>query len=64
MIGIYGIKNKINGKIYVGQSIDIKNRWTSETKLKIRNAITGIKRSEETKRKISQSKLGKKHKGE
>ena len=27
MIGIYKIINKINGKIYVGQSIDIEERW-------------------------------------
>lgn len=27
MIGIYKITNKINGKIYVGQSIDIDRRW-------------------------------------
>ena len=27
MIGIYKITNQINGKIYIGQSIDIKNRW-------------------------------------
>lgn len=27
MVGIYKITNKINGKIYVGQSIDIKERW-------------------------------------
>lgn len=27
MIGIYGIKNKINGKIYIGQSINIIQRW-------------------------------------
>lgn len=27
MTGIYAIRNKINGKHYVGQSIDIKNRW-------------------------------------
>ena len=27
MIGIYKIINNINGKIYVGQSIDIKERW-------------------------------------
>lgn len=26
MIGIYKIENKINGKIYIGQSIDINNR--------------------------------------
>lgn len=27
MIGIYAIKNKINGKMYVGQSVNIKKRW-------------------------------------
>jgi hypothetical protein len=27
MIGIYKITNLINGKIYVGQSIDIVERW-------------------------------------
>ncbi len=27
MIGIYKITNKINGKAYIGQSIDIENRW-------------------------------------
>lgn len=25
--GVYQIKNKINGKIYIGQSIDIERRW-------------------------------------
>lgn len=25
--GIYKIKNKINGKMYIGQSVDIKKRW-------------------------------------
>lgn len=27
MIGIYKITNKINGKSYIGQSIDIERRW-------------------------------------
>ena len=27
MIGIYSITNKINGKRYIGQSININNRW-------------------------------------
>lgn len=27
MIGIYKIENKANGKVYIGQSIDIDNRW-------------------------------------
>lgn len=25
--GIYKIRNCINGKVYIGQSINIKNRW-------------------------------------
>ena len=28
MIGIYKIENKINHKIYIGQSIDIQKRWS------------------------------------
>lgn len=28
MVGIYGIKNKINNKIYIGKSKNIKNRWS------------------------------------
>jgi len=28
MIGIYGIKNKVNGKIYIGQSVQIRKRKT------------------------------------
>lgn len=27
MIGIYKIENKVNGKLYVGSSVDIYNRW-------------------------------------
>ena len=27
MIGIYKITNLINGKIYIGQSVDINKRW-------------------------------------
>lgn len=27
MIGIYKIQNKVNGKIYIGQSVNIENRW-------------------------------------
>lgn len=34
MIGIYAIQNKINGKIYVGQSIDIERRWKDEKRTK------------------------------
>ena len=31
MIGIYKITNKINGKIYIGQSNDIKRRFLEHT---------------------------------
>ena len=27
MVGIYAIKNKVSGKIYIGQSTNIENRW-------------------------------------
>lgn len=30
--GIYKITNKVNGKVYIGQSIDIKKRWASHKK--------------------------------
>lgn len=29
MIGIYKITNKINNKVYIGQSVDIKQRWNA-----------------------------------
>jgi hypothetical protein len=35
MIGIYKIENKVNGKVYVGQSIHIEQRW-SEHKAELR----------------------------
>lgn len=30
MIGIYQIRNKINGKVYVGRSVNIERRWYEE----------------------------------
>lgn len=30
MIGIYKITNQVNGKCYIGQSVNIKRRWTAE----------------------------------
>lgn len=33
-IGIYCIQNNINGKVYIGQSIDIERRWRQEKKAK------------------------------
>lgn len=32
MIGIYCIKNKVNNKIYIGESLDIESRWESHIK--------------------------------
>ena len=32
MIGIYRITNKINGKCYIGQSVNIKQRWKNHRK--------------------------------
>lgn len=36
MIGIYKIKNQVNGKIYIGQSINIEQRWYNH-----RNELNG-----------------------
>ena len=32
MIGIYKITNQVNGKVYIGQSINIKQRWKNHKK--------------------------------
>ena len=32
-IGIYYIKNKFSGQIYIGQSVDIEKRWGAHTNL-------------------------------
>lgn len=43
MIGIYKITNKLNGKVYIGQSVDINARWRRHCSAKdnfaIHNAI-------------------------
>lgn len=36
MIGIYLVKNKINGKLYVGQSVQIEERWKDEIQESLR----------------------------
>ena len=46
MIGIYKIENLINGKVYIGQSTDIKSRWESHKRVIFENN----KRSEIKKR--------------
>jgi len=33
MIGIYKITNLINGKIYIGQSLDIFHRWSKHSQI-------------------------------
>lgn len=35
--GIYGLRNKVNGKWYVGQSVNAKDRWRKYKKLKCEN---------------------------
>lgn len=37
MVGIYGIRNNIDGKIYVGQSVNIGKRWIAHTNLLAKN---------------------------
>ena len=39
MIGIYKITNTVNGKIYVGQSIDIARRWEDHINKKGQNSL-------------------------
>ena len=57
--GIYGIKNLIDNKWYIGQSINISIRkgrkLTEQAKEKLRIFHLGKKRSEETKRKMSEA---------
>ena len=40
MIGIYKITNKINNKIYIGQSKDIERRWKKHINNSKTKAIT------------------------
>src|SRR5215467_2958046 len=40
--GIYQITNKINGKIYIGQSVNIHNRWSSHCRPSKRKQQTNI----------------------
>lgn len=44
MIGIYKITNKINGKIYIGQSKDIAHRW-KEHKWRSKNCLYPIQKA-------------------
>lgn len=39
MIGIYKITNKLNGKVYIGQSVDIDTRWRQHINAKDNFAI-------------------------
>lgn len=32
--GIYKIENKVNGKVYIGQSVDIEKRWKTESNIR------------------------------
>lgn len=41
MVGIYKITNRINGKIYIGQSRDIKTRWKSHQYIAFRSTGAG-----------------------
>lgn len=49
-IGIYAIVNKVNGKRYVGKSINIEQRWTSHL-----SQLRCIKRSKDCNRYLYSS---------
>lgn len=38
MVGIYKITNKVNGKVYIGQSISIEHRWAAHKSAAFRKA--------------------------
>ena len=40
MIGIYKITNKINGKVYIGQSIHIERRWKEHCRQSTNSVIS------------------------
>jgi len=40
MIGIYKITNKINGKVYIGQSIDIERRFRDHKNCTAKNLLS------------------------
>lgn len=42
--GIYKVTNKVNGKFYIGQSVDIKRRW-SEHRILNRDETLSLKRA-------------------
>lgn len=44
MIGFYKIENLINGKVYIGQSIDIKERWNDHKLINSRSSKEALKK--------------------
>ena len=44
MIGIYKIENLINGKVYIGQSINIKERWNEHKLINSRASKDALKK--------------------
>lgn len=44
MIGIYKIENLINGKVYIGQSVDIKERWNEHKLINSRTSKESLKK--------------------
>ena len=44
MIGIYKIENLINGKVYIGQSVNIKERWNEHKLINSRASKDALKK--------------------
>ena len=44
MIGIYKIENLINGKVYIGQSVNIKERWNEHKLINSRTSKDALKK--------------------
>ena len=44
MMGIYKIENLINGKVYIGQSVNIKERWNEHKLINSRTSKEALKK--------------------
>lgn len=51
MIGIYKIENTVNGKVYIGQSVDIKKRWKAHRSELCNNTLIDKRALREAKKR-------------
>ena len=56
--GVYQIRNKVNGKVYIGSTIKVRGPHTPEAKAKMRAAKLGKKQPEEQRRNGAIARTG------